>query len=173
MKKMLLIVVAVLVLLCGCDPSSVRVVDTNRFGDYDINVQTALDKQANRLFPSNCPKEAGISNYDYYYQCGIFGDPSFWIVVSFVFNSQMDFDNEKERIQLNASHEVETDDSILLFNTIGNMEYYLDEKVLDGYYFILDMAIIKNRREISYFYVLWQDNAGQNKYIDMITTAKE
>ena len=53
------------------------------------------------------------------------------------------------------------------------MEYYLDEKVLDGYYFILDMAIIKNRREISYFYVLWQDNAGQNKYIDMITTAKE
>ena len=66
----------------------------------------------------------------------------------------MDFDNEKERIQLNASHEVETDDSILLFNTIGNMEYYLDEKVLDGYYFILDMAIIKNRREISYFYSL-------------------
>lgn len=85
----------------------------------------------------------------------------------------MDFDNEKERIQLNASHEVETDDSILLFNTIGNMEYYLDEKVLDGYYFILDMAIIKNRREISYFYVLWQDNAGQNKYIDMITTAEQ
>ena len=53
---MLLIVVAVLVLLCGCAPSSVRVVDTNRFGDYDIYVPTALDKQVNRLFPSYCPK---------------------------------------------------------------------------------------------------------------------
>ena len=123
------------------------------------------------MFPNTFPKGAVLENYDYYYQCAFFGDPSFCIEAGFAFSNKSDLDNEKERIQTSATHSIVNEEVTLFFNSTGNIDYYLDEIVLDGYYYEFDIAIVKKDEKITYCYVYWQDNNGPNEFIDMIIRA--
>lgn len=154
-------------------PSKIHNTNVSRFGHYNADTKSFIQKKGRLLFPEVIQPDMTIDKYDYYYHCTFFGDPSFCIFSVVSFETTSSFEKEKQRIIDNSDLYCSTDDrEVYMTRSSSNLDYYLDNVVYDGLAFFIECAVVFDDEHIEYLYTNWQDNAGNNEFIDDIVSTK-
>lgn len=148
--------------------------DVSDFSNFNRFVRNMIKSEFVDTLPSSIPKNAKNEEYNYLYRCGLIGDPTFYIFLSFEYSDNESLYREIQRLEnlrpikslfLDGKHYMIFDGSQESFNG------YLDDEAHSGVFWHFNIVIVNEiNNTIEYSLAYCHDIYGK---IDRLTKTIE
>ena len=154
MKKACCFLLAVLcIFLCGC--SDITENRPNQYGKWnEFTLETLASKSFRGFLPINGIVDAYGETYYYRYEQAMLGDPNFVITVTAQLSDEDVLGEETDRLEEAAEFSVLQGNKTYLFARKEVFDSwiseYLDDRIYDGMYYSLEIAVVEDSGRITY-----------------------
>lgn len=171
-------VIAIIVFLSiGYPVGNVEITDESKYLDTNDFTQEMIDEYSVGVLPAKINPGKNICNYNYSYNCALFGEPTCVVYLSCKYADIDEFKNEENRINTLCNIQSQMNDYKALYTSdselINNYNKYTDNEVLDGLLYIFEFAIInQDESTIEYVFAIQYDHTAKDEIILGLLTEK-
>ena len=141
------------IFLCGC--SDITENQPNQYGKWnEITLETLASKSFRGFLPIKGIVDAYGETYYYRYEQAMLGDPNFVITVTAQLSDEDVLGEETDRLEEAAEFSVLQGNKTYLFARKEVFDSwiseYLDDRIYDGMYYSLEIAVVEDSGRITY-----------------------
>lgn len=121
---------------CAAPPiASQLVTDSTKYLQTNLYVKEELAALSAFPLPEVIPDDATVLEYRYAYDCTVFGDPNFSVILVLQYSNKTAYQQEQQRIQscvYSDTSEGAGESEYYFGNTLSGFEVLTDDKIEDG-----------------------------------------